>query len=367
MKRALARSPRCRGQSLIQVLVAVAIGMVLLLGVGQIFLGSNETYRSNDALARIQENGRFASEFLSYDLHHAGFLGCDAAEYPSVNNIIDLDRMSNEAASAVDPDLEDSIRGYTVEDDGSLPAELVDLGLDTSGVLPGTDVVVVRRAAPCGGGRVSDPMSQYQGPIDVSDAIACGFIEGDVVLITDCQRADLFRITDNSAGGGGGHGGGGGGTGGDNQLVFSGNLNGPDGGPGELGRRYAEDAHAYRFVTSIYYIAENPENRPALYRDRLLGGDLVSEELVEGIESLAFEYGEDTNGDRTADDYRREDDVVDWVDVVSVRYELVSRSSEDGLTEDPQTYRLGGQQVTADDNRLRRVFGSTAAIRNRLP
>jgi type IV pilus assembly protein PilW len=57
-----------------------------------------------------------------------------------------------------------------------------------------------------------------------------------------------------------------------------------------------------------------------------------------------------------------------WPRVVSVRIQLLLRSLNERLADAPQPYTFNGFAVTppADDLRLRRVFTTTAALRNRL-
>lgn len=58
-----------RGLTLMEVMVAITISLILLAGVMQIFLGSRQTYRMQDGLARLQENGRFAMDFIQGHSH----------------------------------------------------------------------------------------------------------------------------------------------------------------------------------------------------------------------------------------------------------------------------------------------------------
>ena len=56
---------RQHGFTLIEIMIALVLGAFLIGGVLQIFLSSKQTYRMQDNLSRIQENGRFAMEFIS--------------------------------------------------------------------------------------------------------------------------------------------------------------------------------------------------------------------------------------------------------------------------------------------------------------
>jgi type IV pilus assembly protein PilW len=63
--------------------------------------------------------------------------------------------------------------------------------------------------------------------------------------------------------------------------------------------------------------------------------------------------------------------VTDWNNVVSVRLGLLVRTLEDNLrpNADADTYALAGSNITMDgsDKRIRRVFTSVIALRNRAP
>ena len=62
------------GLSLVELMVALVLGLVLMTGVIQVFLASRQTYATNEAMARMQENGRFALEFISRSARLAGYV-----------------------------------------------------------------------------------------------------------------------------------------------------------------------------------------------------------------------------------------------------------------------------------------------------
>ena len=108
-----------------------------------------------------------------------------------------------------------------------------------------------------------------------------------------------------------------------------------------------------------YSIAMGSEGQPALFRNGL--------EFLDGIENLQILYGHDTDASGTANYYGPADPLVDMADVISIRFAVVVRSYDDNLTGGlTQNYNLFGTTVAAPDNRLRQVYTSTVAVRNRL-
>jgi len=65
-----------KGLSLIELLIAMVLGLTLATGVVQIYVGSSTTERDREARQRMQENGRFGLNFLSQEIRMAGYLGC---------------------------------------------------------------------------------------------------------------------------------------------------------------------------------------------------------------------------------------------------------------------------------------------------
>jgi type IV pilus assembly protein PilW len=73
------------GFTLVELLVALALGLFLMGGVVSIFVSNQQSARTNNGIARLQENARFAVELLSREIRDAGSNPCGVR---AVNNII---------------------------------------------------------------------------------------------------------------------------------------------------------------------------------------------------------------------------------------------------------------------------------------
>jgi type IV pilus assembly protein PilW len=331
-----------RGLTLVEILVAMVISLFLLGGVIQVYSSNRSTYGYSEALSRIQENARFAMTTIMRDLRMAGFRGCATDDY--VNNL----NVNSEAYSS-------SLHDFFSEP----PIE----GINENQGLNGSDTVIVRGPAP-GQANIVPP---FNSPTSAQIfANVNGFLEvGDIVLLSNCRGADVFQVTNITQGSGAA------------KLSVVHNTGAVASGPGNynpgscgggnahcLSQTYGGDSAIMKMQTVQYDIAAGEGGEPALYRsvftDRY--------ELVDGIEQMQILYGINTDtNDSTPNRYVTSDQVADWATVTAVRVMLLARSPDTvSMGGTAQTYRFNGVNYTVTDGRLRQVFSSTIALRNRL-
>src|SRR5258708_5122967 len=63
------------GLSLIELMIALALGLVLIVGLGNVYLNSSRANRELQKAGQQIESGRYALEILTNELRHAGFFG----------------------------------------------------------------------------------------------------------------------------------------------------------------------------------------------------------------------------------------------------------------------------------------------------
>ena len=315
------RNDRQWGFTLVELMVALTISIVLLGGMLKVYANSKQTYRVQEALSRLQENGRYAIEFLARDVRTADFWGCVSDSTSVTNNL-----------NPNNPGYIDFVAGGGV-----------------AGTDGATDTLTLRRAI--GTGLVVQPPYGPQTAANLFVIAGNNLQQGDIVLVSDCTAGDIFQISNANPGGG--------------TLVHNtgaattpGNFNqGPCGGGNAhcLVQVYQGDAEVYVARQTNYFIANGASGEPALFRNVNQGGAV---ELVEGVGNMQILYGEDTNGDGAPNAYNTATVVgANMANVVAVRVALTLRTLDDNVV----------LQGGGNDNRLRRNFTTTIAIRNRLP
>lgn len=338
------------GISLVEIMVALVISLFLLGGIIQVYLANKTTYKFTNANARVQENGRFALDTITEDLRMAGFWGCaafkpgGASKNPTLVNNLDT------GSSGYNPQIHDFIAQDAIE------------GTENDG-LNGSDSITIRGAKPV----QVNVYQPYNNPTSAALNITAtdNIVVNDIVMLSSCQGADIFQVTsavDSATAG---------------QKVIGhvtggspGNMNsGPCAGAADahcLSQTYGADAAMSELQTVTYSIAASSDvnsSEPALWRSEN-GTDV---ELIEGIEEMQILYGIDDDDDGFANQYVPSTDIpANTLDVISVRVMLLVRSDTDFITESAQKYTFNGTPSTANDRRLRQVFTTTIALRNRV-
>lgn len=362
-----------RGFSLPELMVAITIGLIVLAAVAQIFATSRGTYHLEEGMARVQESGRFAVEFLAQDIRMAGYAGCNSTGLTvgTLSGTGASTTCSTNFCNGVSPGSSvlnfnpDGISGYRYTGSGAITANNL---TDWTPILPsdyfsngqvkaGTDVIIIQR-----GSTINTNLTGNTTPSNANIQIfdtteLAGVITADsVLMVTDCKAGDIFRATNLSSSS-------------PKKTIAhasTGNIS------SHLTHKYGNDAELMLLISRAYYVGTGASGEPALKMKELTAaGSLVDRELVEGIEEMRILYGEDTDAtaDNVPDKYRKPDEVVSWRKVLHVRLGLLARTPVNvDAQPDGKSYTLvPGQTVNAkNDNRRRQMFSATIQIRNRF-
>ncbi len=374
---------RQAGLSLIELMVSLVIGMLLMLGVVQVFIASHSASRLSEGVARAQESGRFALDFLERDIRMAGHMGCVNDQAHFVKGMNSPKNNINVATGSGNPlDFSVAIQGYEAPDTNPTSTLVVGQGTQPAGLpgsisglspapLPGSDILVLRFLAPEG-----VPVTAINGQeLTVDTARWARLTQGGIASptlfgIADCNSVDIFAGT-----------------------TVAGKITGAT----VDFTRYApqpEPTQVYRAESMVYYIGQGT-NGPGLRRARAdsTGGYVINEEMVEGIENLQFMYGLDTTpvvtgatppvGNITVQNVASAvttatdaTGAAEWRRVGMVQVGLVARSADRSGTNansrpSDDAAKLGVlgmnyNQEGATDGRYRTAYEVSIALRNRL-
>lgn len=317
-----------QGFSLLEVFIALIIGLVIFGGVLSIFVGMKTTTKETSSYGELQENGRFAINLLSDDLLRQDFWG-------DYTGSIDLSSITPVPAAPAGECIGGGINNGTFPVAAghfrTLWGETVTAAAIMSGCRTdakiGSDILQLKRV-------VSTPLVKANGdPIDTGPA-------GNYYLVSNMNNGAIF-----SAG-----------------AVPA-----------------IENAQVWEYQHHIYYVREETQGTntvPVLMQGQLTN-TLSFAPIIDGIEMIRFEYGIDTETDPTVAGYGIVNAYVPaasmtdalWNNattrIISVKIYVLARSIlEDNKYENTNTYQLGSFAYDVDDNYRRLLFSSTVTLYN---
>jgi type IV pilus assembly protein PilW len=340
---------RQQGFGLVEVMVAITLGLLLTAAVLQLFVSNNTTYRTTNSVGVVQDNARFAQDLLSKELRMTGYRGCLSKQNVAVTNTLNN-------ATTLTYDFSAGLRGYN-NLTATLPTELSSHLTGDPKPLANTDLLLIQgpSSIPIAIVANNDAANLFAAP-----AAMTLLKEGDIALITDCSKARIFQITNLTA------------AGGKVNVVHSEDKNAIPGNakgyaswePNNKSDNFGTNAELMGYQSSTYYLATNSATgQPALYR-KLNGG--LATPLLDYVFDLQILYGVDTNGDRQTDSYQTANNVSNWGNVLTLKLQLLLGSEETGIVTKKQTFTFNGATFSATDTRWYMPTTITAVLRNRL-
>ncbi|ROQ22373.1 PilW family protein [Gallaecimonas pentaromativorans] len=323
-----------RGFSLIELMIAMTLGLVMAAAISAVFVASKRGVRSTEQVGELQENASFALRLISEDLRQANMLGPMTGTPLIINTNTELNGVTVQGGS-------DCLGGGV--NNASLPRDTAPAGsflmlwggIAANGVMTclgstainGTDILQVKRLA---------------GPV----ATAATWQTGKVYLLANNNNA-RFWLGSTAA---------------------------------DFAAPPITNGEYWPYLHHVYYLANEVRGTttvPVLKR-RFLSASasdcspgvapcMADETLVEGVERFHILYGIDTDDDAMPNFYASADNVTDadWIGsdgqrVVSARiYVLVRTVREDSNYTSAVSYTLGDQAAYTPGDHFRRLLLQT--------
>lgn len=329
MKRIIVSYKNSLGLTLVELMIAMIISAILMLGITEIFSLNKKSYNVQDENARMQESGRYAFNMLMTDIRRAGYFG-GSANTSSMTGSLGL---TTPATTCVSNDttwarmIERPF--YGINDTNA--------GYDT-GCIPDADYL-----------RGDILVTRY-----TKGSVAAAFTTNRLYIRNSMFSGRVFKGSQQGDGA--------------NAIV-------------EIPNEVRE------LAASAYYVGPSGRNCrfqdsgnndipiPALLREVLDGsGNPVKEEVANGIEHIQLQYGVDSNGDFSVNRYYNanslsNDDTVtpNWTQVVTVKLWVLVRADcpTNGYI-NAKTYAMGDITYDPDpnDSFKRQLYSTTVTARN---
>ncbi|MDH4483076.1 MAG: PilW family protein [Rhodoferax sp.] len=328
---------RQRGLSLVELMISITLGMVAVAGAISIYLSNRNSYQLVEGAARVQENARFAVEFLGRDLREAGGIVCGG-------NLVQENVLESTEKAKWWGDWSTGLKGYNGTSD--LPAK--DFGTAKKDRVSGTDAVVVWNASTADQDYPLRQVTAFNASTNTFTLYFKTRLESSKGYVhTACDDARIATFTFTAAipkdTDGGSY-----------TLTAAKTLTNP----------IKPGGFVNRLRASAWYIgvSSNDSSVRSLYRESL-GMDSGSpaseaEEVLENVQNMVITYLQgDGNGapSTAATDYVKADAVSNWANVLAVRVVLTLATPDKvGLS------TSGASQVLTQD------FPFTVALRRRL-
>lgn len=319
----MARAGRQKGFGLVELMVSMVLGLILIGGVLSIFLSNQQAFRTNEGLARVQENARISFELMAREIREAGGNPCGARVVGNVVNDNTTTWSLNWGA------------GTLIGTPGTEDLDMVATGTASTQRVTATDAILVMGASVGPSVRLTSHTTATAA-IEVS-ASTHTIGTTDFVLICDGASAAITQATSV-----------------DGSTVF--HVSGDSTLPGNcsqgLGyptscasstgtsKQFQPGGFVAELSTGVWYVGNNDRGGTSLFRRSAV----TTDEIAEGVTDMQIEYLLRTVASGALDsDWVDASSVTDWTpaalkEVVAVRLSLTLETN-DSVGSDQQTLK----------------------------
>ncbi|MCT7947537.1 PilW family protein [Shewanella septentrionalis] len=316
-----------KGMSLVEIMVAMVIGLFLTLGVFTMFNMSSSNVTTTSQYNQLQENGRIALVILERDLSQLGFMG----DITGTDFVIGSNATISIGTAVVNDCVGDGVNNAS---------------------LPNNQPAHFRRLWGYENGVSSQSFACLSDVKAKTDVLQIKRLIGPPVEAADVELTRFYVSATSS------------------EAVFFSGVGGVPALP---------NARIWEYQHHIYYIKNDADGIPVLRRRTLSTGNGMSNEelLVEGIENMRILYGFDNDGDDTPDAFMSAAEVTslmwdnqEFQRLVALKvYILVRSIQEDRSYTNVTKYRLGDKDTNTkipvtEDHFRRKVLSTTVVLEN---
>ncbi|MGH8540913.1 MAG: prepilin-type N-terminal cleavage/methylation domain-containing protein [Stenotrophobium sp.] len=333
------------GFTLVELMIALVLGLMIIAGVIGVFLSNKQTYSTNNALGQVQDNARVAFELMARDIRQAGLTGC--GDLNRVANV--LNDGPNNGGTDWYANFNNALVGY----DANVTDPALITGTATTNRVATTSSIELIGASGLG---LSVNFDTAPGvSIHINEA-SSGLVPGDIVMICNPDHAAIFQVSTPSSG---------------NQIVDhnKGNSDSPGNCSKGLGfptdcsstngnvYQWPQNSSIFKLAAVDWYIGYNPLGGTSLYRMTLVNTAGVptptAQEMVRNASNLIITYLVPGNTS-----FVNAAGVANWSQVTAVTLALNLQSVSSNVATNTT--------ALSPTNALTRPITTTVTLRNRV-
>ena len=326
------------GFTLIELMVALVLGLIVIAGVVSVFLANQQVYRTNQAIGDVQDGSRIAFELMAQDIRSAGLTGCS-------NNGLVANVLNNgpNGSLPIDwwADLANAVHGYDITQvDPAIAFGTTSLPPSRLSGTPSLQLL--------GAGNLGVTVLQTINAANFTISSTSTAIQpGDVEIVCDPTYAAIFQVTGYQ----------------NNNTVAHNNGTGTPGNcskglgyppvctPNGTFYPYGPNSQLAKLTAADWFIGTNPVKGLSLYRSDLenIGGTptIVPHEIVRDVTAMTLLYHQAPQAT-----FVKASAVTNWAVVDAVQVTLSTASTD----------KRAGTNVQA----ITRTFSATTTVRNRV-
>lgn len=345
------------GFTLVELLIALVLGLILTGGVINVFVANRQAFRTSENLARVQENGRTAFELLSRDIREAGGNPCGTKQIGNTLNNPANSWWSDWGAGA--------LRGFDNSAAGDGASAIVAVGAGAGQRAAGTDAILVMS------GNVLEGVTINGQPNAASfqvNTLQHGINTGDILMACDFRSGSIFQVTNANAA--------------NTTVVHNDGVGVPGNCSKGLGyptvctangtpKVYDNGGMLVKLYSSFWYVGNNARGGLSLFRSMMVRNPATNQpivqtdEVAEGVSNMQIEYLQRTTATNLLDG--------DFVPPTAEPRNATPLSIADWKTTAPKQVAATRIRLTLTSNdavgtnqqALRRDFIGVAQLRNR--
>lgn len=319
-----------QGFTLIELMVAMLLGLIVIGGVVSVFIANQRTYRTNQALGDVQDGSRTAFEMMARDIRDAGLTGC--TNNGRVSNVL------NNRTTAWWANWSNTLVGY----DHTQTDAAVAIGTAEKARVAGTDSLMLLGASNTG--YTVKLNSEPAGTFTLNES-SPDLQAGDLIMVCDPDHSVVFQL---------------------NSFASATITHDTSGSPGNCSKDFSyptvcSGTSSYVFTPNAqvaklnavdWYVGVNPLGGSSLYRIGLenVGGVPTPkpQEMVRDVTAMTLTYHQSGNATFVPASTAG----INWALVDAVRVTLTLESVD--------------KKSGTDAKPISRTFTATTTVRNRV-